>query len=701
MKKLNRVLYDKLGREYPRLNLYLRDVSELEYQISQEGGERKSELKSKLSDLKKNKDSHPYIVELKKFKEEEKKFLSELKDKVKKFAETINIPDKKTKEYEVKTYENTQINEFYSKYQNLDYDAKLAYEVSEIKKYYYPQIVKTRLEIDKEISNEKANEKNLTPSVIEAGRKKHEEEKALLKKQFEEESNKLKEKRKQELISKLALFNERRQLKQRIDSEIRISKLNIPDIKHKEFIKTKEYELKERTKVLEEIINKDIADVRSKTPVETENVNPYLSFLTLLFPGVGQIINKQYIKGILFLIGTLFIYLIAVPYALGYGNYQGWGVAGLITLAEGGTRLQKSLIFMIEGLVAIALLAISFAIIIVSFKDNRKVEKDRAIGIREKNWFQTSSTIEQEGFPILVSLPALLITIFLVLIPIAVTILLSFTNMDPDHQSKFQWAGLSNYITVFTGTGIAGKAFWNILLWTLVWTFVATSSALFVGFALALLANNKRIKGKALFRIIYLLPWAVPAFITIMFFSIMSSPNGFISDLVNAISGFFGGRTNINIKQETNVTRTALIFMQTWLGSAYVFLLSTGVLQAIPEDLYEAAQIDGASSWQKTMKITLPLVLFQTMPLLIGQYTFNFNNFGAIFLFNEGGPFDTSKYGNLAGSTDLLISYIYKLSLTQNYQALAAAITMIISLALMLFAYIGFKNSKAFKEERL
>lgn len=98
------------------------------------------------------------------------------------------------------------------------------------------------------------------------------------------------------------------------------------------------------------------------------------------------------------------------------------------------------------------------------------------------------------------------------------------------------------------------------------------------------------------------------------------------------------------------------------------------------------------------MKITIPLVLFQTAPLLVGQYTFNFNNFSIIYLFNQGGPFNPSLYGNMAGSSDLLISYIYKLTIENQYQSIGAAITIVISIVLMIFSYIGFKNSKAFKE---
>ena len=95
----------------------------------------------------------------------------------------------------------------------------------------------------------------------------------------------------------------------------------------------------------------------------------------------------------------------------------------------------------------------------------------------------------------------------------------------------------------------------------------------------------------------------------------------------------FSNGIPIEVKNDPFLSRVAIIMIQGWLGSAYVFVLSTGVLQGIPSDLYEAAQIDGATAWQKLRRITLPLVLFQTAPLLVGQYTFNFNNFSIISYF--------------------------------------------------------------------
>ena len=397
-------------------------------------------------------------------------------------------------------------------------------------------------------------------------------------------------------------------------------------------------------------------------------------------------------KALFFFIGSLFIYLVAIPYALGYGNFQGDGVAGLISLAEGGKRLDKSIIFMIEGIIAIMLLLISLFILYISFKDVNTVEKNKIKGIRPNLWFETKANILTEGFPYLVITPASLAVIFIILVPITTTILISFTNYDPNNQSKFTWAGLQNYKLLALGQGVAGRAFWPIVVWTIIWTFSSTTLAIAIGFILSLIANQERIRFKGFFRTVYLLPWAVPAFISIMFFSQMLSINGPLTQLLNNVFG-----VTLDIKNNTLQTRTTLILLQGWLGSSYVFLLSTGILQGIPSDLYEAAEIDGATGFKKTMRITIPLVLFQTAPLLIGQYTFNFNNFSIIHLFNGGGPFNPSVYGNVAGSTDLLISYIYKLTINSNYQGMGAAVTIVVSLVLMFFSWLGFRNTKAFK----
>ena len=441
------------------------------------------------------------------------------------------------------------------------------------------------------------------------------------------------------------------------------------------------------------ILEEDRSDIRRRTPVEVENQSAIKSILSAPIPGLGQLLNGQWKKAIMFFLGALFIYLIALPYALGFGNYQGQGIAGLVSLAQGGKRLDRSIIFMIEGVLAIVFVVLAMAIYVFSFKDAHKTEKDQLKGIRPNSFFETKKMLRTDGFPYLISTPALLVIIFIVMVPIITAILISFTNMDPQHQNKFEWIGLNNYLTIAKGQGIAGQAFWHIFAWTIIWTLGASTLAIVLGFVFALMVNNERIKAKKVFRTVYLLPWAIPAFITIMFFSIMTSRGGVITEAVNSVFN-----VSLDIKNNTVQTRTALILLQGWLGHSYIFLLTTGVLQAIPKDLYEAASIDGATGWQATAKITIPLVLFQIAPMLINQYTFNFNNFSIIYLFNGGGPFNPQVYGNLAGSSDILISYIYNLTMNSQYQAIGAAITVFISILLIVISFIGYMKSSAFKE---
>jgi arabinogalactan oligomer/maltooligosaccharide transport system permease protein len=692
-------LYDNIGNTYERKNKYLLELAILDEKIKNEKDNvLKQKLKKERREVKKNKRSHSYIISLEDYEKKEKQFLNDLKRSKKEYIKGLkeDKTNRKLIKYKTRLFESEKKLTFYKEYIDLSYDAEFEYRKANLDSIHLPKIIEFFVEGQKELNNalsEKEKLKNLDEKDFKNDFKKF---KVSQKEIFKKEKLRIKKLRKEGLISKKAEENGIKELKKKYDNALEIKKRESKKFANKEFIKTKKYELKKGLKTMTKVLEADISDFRRKTPVEIEKTIPYYSYLTILIPGLGQGLNKQYMKMFLFFIATLFIYLIAIPYALGYGNYQGQGIAGLINLAEGGLRIHKSIIFLIEGIVAVFLSIIAVVMLIISFLDVHKVEKNVIKGIRPSNWFETRMTISEDGFPYVVSLPALLIIVFIVLVPIMTTFLLSFTNMDPQHQSKFTWIGLNNYKMILMGEGLAGRVFWLILGWTVIWTLAATTLAILIGFILALLVNNERIKGKRFFRTIYLLPWAVPAFITIMFFSIMLAPRGVLTEIINNIVGM-----KIEVKNDPTLTRIALILMQGWLGSSYIFILTTGVLQAIPGDLYEAADMDGATAWDKIRRITVPLVLFQTAPLLVTQYTFNFNNFSAIFLFNGGGPFDPIKYGNLAGSSDILISYIYKLTMDNQYQAIGAAITMFISLGLMIFTFIGFKNSKQFKEGRL
>lgn len=693
MKKIDKYLYDNINVQYNRRNLYLQDVSVLQEEIEYATGDEKAKLKEKLKDLVKNKDNNSYNKNLKEYERLEKLFILETKKKISEIKVNKDLP-KSVQNLEVRLFKAKENKRFYENYVNLTYDAELIYEQSKIEVMQIPSVIEFAKNTIQELDEAKSRKSTIQSTANEVFKEEFKKYKIEEKKKLSNRIKDVKVKQKEGIISKQARENTIKELKRKYRELLLVKSFECEKTYNEEIIKNKKYEINKVLKQKINTININTADLRNVYPVESEKTIPWISYCTLLIPGLGQLLNKQYIKSIIMFLATIYIYGIAIPYALGFGNYKGNGIAGLITLGSEGGRLDRSIIFMIEGILAIFLVIIALVLFVLSFKDVNKVEKDTIKGTRAKMWIETKETLLEDGFPYLVSTPALIVTIFIVFIPIATTLLLSLTGMAPDTQAKFGWEALSNYKMIVLGQGMVGSIFWKILGWTIVWTLGATTLAVALGFILAIVLNNDRIKGKTLFRSIYMLPWAVPSFITIMFFSILAAQDGVIT---TTLQGIFGG--NFSIKNNPMVSRMALICIQAWLGSAYVFLLSTGVLQSINKELYEAADIDGATSIKKLTKITVPLVLFQTAPLLVGQYTFNFNNFNVIYLFNSGGPFDPTQYGHLAGSTDLLISYIFKLTMENQYQALGAAITVIVSIGLMIIAYIGYKNTEAFKKE--
>lgn len=693
MKKFNKYLYDNINREYDRKNLYLYEVSALQEKIEAATGKEKEELQSKLKELVENKKNHAYNKKLEEYKKKEKTFLEDVKKKINNYKTKVDTSlPKSVQKLQIRLFKAKELVKFYQNYVKLTYDAELIYEQSKLEIAQIPPVI----EFAKECTKDLKEAQNKLSKIDNTNNEKFNSEFKAFKeaenKKLQERIKEVKSKCKEGLISGQAKDNTIKELKRKYKEVLLVKSFECEKTYNEEIVKNKKYELSKTVKQKINTVNINVADLRRVYPIETEKTMPWVSWVTFLIPGLAQLINKQYVKAIIMFFATIYIYFMAIPYALGYGNYRGDGVAGLITLAAGGGRLDRSIIFMIEGILAIFLLLIGIFLMFICFKDANKVEKDTIKGSRYKSWIETKQTVFEDGFPYLVLSPAAIITVFIVCIPVVTTILLAFTGMGPDTQAKFGWEALKNYKMIFLGEGMIGAIFWRILGWTIVWTIGATTLAIALGFILAIVLNNDRIKGKVLFRSIYLLPWAVPAFISILFFSILFADGGTV---VNSLREIFGA--NFSIKNDPFVIRVVLICIQAWLGSAYIFLLSTGVLQSINAELYEAADIDGATSFKKLTKITVPLVLFQTAPLLVGQYTFNFNNFSIIALFNDGGPFNPTKYGNLAGSSDLLISYIFKLTMNSQYQAIGATITVIISVVLIIIAYIGYRNTDAFK----
>ncbi|WP_342526303.1 sugar ABC transporter permease [Chryseomicrobium sp. FSL W7-1435] len=411
------------------------------------------------------------------------------------------------------------------------------------------------------------------------------------------------------------------------------------------------------------------------------------ALLLSLIPGVGQFYNKQILKGLIFLI-------LAVSFGSVFFQYIGFGYWGLLTLGE-IPKLDHSIFLLIDGIIAVLLTVMGLGIYAFNLYDAYHNGKRRDLGEGVNSVRQQYHNLIDNGFPYLMISPGFFLLIFVVIFPIIFVLLLAFTNYDLYHSppaNLVDWVGLQNFKDIFT-LDVWRSTFFSVLTWTIVWTFGATTLQVALGIFLAILINQKDLKGKVLFRTIMILPWAVPAFITILIFS------GMFNDtfgVVNRVLLPMVGLDAVPWMTNETFTRLALIMIQSWLGFPFIFAMTTGILQSIPEELYEAADVDGASVFQKFFSITLPLVLYATAPILITQYTFNFNNFNVIFLFNGGGPALPSQN---AGGTDILISWIYRLTMTSAQYGKAAAITMILSIIVITVALWQFKRTKSFQEE--
>ncbi len=252
--------------------------------------------------------------------------------------------------------------------------------------------------------------------------------------------------------------------------------------------------------------------------------------------------------------------------------------------------------------------------------------------------------------------------------------------------------GFDNFVRAFTEESIRGP-----LVYVTVWTFVFAIASVFLTFALGLLLaitfQNARMRGVKYYRVLLILPYAFPAFLSILVWNgMMNESFGFINQVL------FGG-ADIPWLTDPTLAKFSAILVNVWLGFPYMFLICTGALQAIPEELTEAATMDGARGWSVFKQIKLPLLLSTTAPVLIASFAFNFNNFNLVYLLNNGGPRDTTT-SLPVGHTDLLISMVYKVAFTgQNRDyGLASAFSILIFIIVAVIAVISFSRTKALEE---
>ncbi len=243
----------------------------------------------------------------------------------------------------------------------------------------------------------------------------------------------------------------------------------------------------------------------------------------------------------------------------------------------------------------------------------------------------------------------------------------------------------SNYAKLFTDPQIR-KPLIKVFIWTLIFAFLTVLTQFALGLLVAI-AMNRKLFGRRFYRSIIILPYAMPSIMSILIWG------GMFDTEFGAINHLFG--SHVHWFQNAFYARAAVIIVNLWLGFPYFYLICSGALQAIPAELSEAAAIDGASNRQVFGKITLPLLLQIVSPLLVASFAFNFNNFNIIYLLTGGGPSDTLG-GDVAGATDILISYTYKIAFSAGTQnlGLASAISVVIFVIIASISLYGIRRSK-------
>ncbi len=260
------------------------------------------------------------------------------------------------------------------------------------------------------------------------------------------------------------------------------------------------------------------------------------------------------------------------------------------------------------------------------------------------------------------------------------------------------YVGARNFEKMFTDSRFTGP-FIKILIWTFLWAILSVLFSFVIGLGFALVLNDSKFKGKSLYRTLLLIPWAVPAFISVLVWR-----NGFFNETYGIINkiilGQWFGTDAIRWLGDAFWAKVSVLIVNIWLGFPYMMMVCLGALQSIPGNLYEAASIDGATKVKKFGSITVPLLMTSVTPLLIGSFAFNFNNFTNIYLLTRGGPAMSDSLTN-AGSTDILISYTYKLAFQgergQDF-GYASAIALFIFIIVAGISFIQFRFAGTFEE---
>jgi len=427
---------------------------------------------------------------------------------------------------------------------------------------------------------------------------------------------------------------------------------------------------------------KDYKNLMKLSPWKTrlELMSPFI------FMGYYQFKSKAWIKGIL----LLSIQVLYIIYMLTIGFYDMMDFIALDTTYLPPEFIRPSTFNMVYGLLA---LLITFVFIFLYIKNIKQV----TIYVKNERYHLDSFLVELKAlkdhklYITLLSFPILGVLSFTVL-PLLFMILIAFTGYQGSGQ-HFSWQG----VQIFRELLLISDNLYTLLSvieWTLIWAFFATFTNYFGGILLATLINKKGVKGKKIWRTIFIITMATPQFVSLLIMNQMFAFNGPVNQfLMNA--GIIS--TGINFWGNQLSARVLIIIVNMWVGIPYLMLLTSGILMNIPEELYEAAIIEGASKRQLFTRVTMPYMLFITTPLLVTGFIHNINNFNVIYLLTQGRPLGVGLVN--AGGTDILITWLYQLTRSYRLYNLSAAIGIIIFIISASISLSIYRRTASYKRE--
>ncbi len=445
--------------------------------------------------------------------------------------------------------------------------------------------------------------------------------------------------------------------------------------------------------------------IEEKSAVNVKNALIYGDIgtkLSALVMGAGCLMHRQAVKGALILLfEAAYIYymvtsgiasLAAIP---GLGEAEQQKVWNEAKQVYEYTQGDNSLLILLYGIITIFITLGFILLWILQLRQSYKNQVDIDRGRHVRNVREDIKELLDGNLHItLMALPMFGIIVFSI-VPLTYMISMAFTSYSKEgnHLILFDWTGLVNFGRVLNLGGNIGRQFWSVLIWTICWAVFATGLNYVLGMILAMIINRKDTKWKGFWRFCFVLSVAVPQFVSLLIMRTMLQPQGAINvilqnaGLISSPLPFF---------QNAAWARATVIIINLWVGIPYTLLQVTGILQNIPSELYEAAKMDGAGPATIFWRITLPYMLFVTTPYLITQFTGNINNFNVIYLLSKGDP---TSVGDTAGKTDLLVTWLYKLTVDQQYYNLGAVIGIFTFVVLAIVALVTYRNTGSYKDE--